>query len=111
MGRFRQKAGDSARRVLLSCCAISLSGCMTMGLRAAVDVTFEAPPETPGRALVYVDETYVGILGQVMQQGLRLTEGEHRISVEKTGYYPFDTVVVSRRQPIRVEVELLRLPD
>jgi len=84
---------------------------MTMGLRAAVDVSFKAPPETPGRALVYIDETYVGILAQVMQQGLRLTEGQHRITVEKTGYYPFDTVVVSNRQPITVEVELLRLPD
>jgi hypothetical protein len=83
-----------------------------MGLRAAVDVTFKAHPETPGRALVYVDETYVGTLAQVMHQGgLRLIEGQHRISVQKTGYYPYDTVVVSKRNPITVEVEMLRLPD
>jgi hypothetical protein len=88
------------------------SGCMTMGLRSAVDVTLAAPPETPGRALVYVDETYIGTLAQIMHQGgLRLPEGKHRISVEKTGYYPYDTVVVSKRHPITVEVELLRLPD
>ena len=98
-------------RVLLFSCAMAMTGCMTMGLRAAVDVSFKAPPETPGRALVYVDETYVGTLAQVMQQGLRLIEGKHRISVEKTGYYPYDTVVVSSRKPITVEVALLRLPD
>lgn len=85
---------------------------MTMGLRSAVDVTLVAPPETPGRALVYVDETYIGTLAQVIHLGgLRLPEGKHRISIEKTGYYPFDTVVVSRRHPIRLEVEMLRLPD
>lgn len=89
----------------------SSSACMTMGLRSAVDVSFAAPPETPGRALVYVDETYVGTLAQVMHRGMRLPEGKHRISVEKTGYYPFDVVVVSNRQPIAVEVELLALPD
>jgi len=87
------------------------SACMTMGLRSAVDVSFAAPPETPGRALVYVDESYVGTLAQVMRQKLRLPEGKHRISVEKTGYYPFDVVVVSARKPLEVEVELLRLPD
>jgi hypothetical protein len=90
---------------------MTLVGCMTMGLRSAVDVTFQAAPQTPGRALVYVDGTFVGTLAQVMHQGMRLTEGKHRISVEKTGYYPFDTVVVSNRHPISVEVELLPLPD
>lgn len=84
---------------------------MTMGLRSAVDVTFQAAPQTPGRALVYVDGTFVGTLAQVMHQGMRLTEGKHRISVEKTGYYPFDAVVVSNRHPISLEVELLPLPD
>lgn len=88
-----------------------LVGCMTMGLRSAVDVTFQAAPQTPGRALVYVDGAFVGTLAQVMHQGMRLTEGKHRISVEKTGYYPFDAVVVSNRHPISLEVELLPLPD
>jgi len=97
--------------LLICLAATAAAGCMTMGLRAAVDVSFSAPPETPGRALVYVDETYIGTLAQVKRQGLRLTEGKHRISVEKTGYYPFDTVVLSKRQPIAVEVELLPLPD
>jgi len=95
---------------LLSGCVL-LSGCMTMGLRSAVDVSFQAAPETPGRALVYVDGVFIGTLAQVMHRGMRLPEGKHRISVEKTGYYPFDAVVVSNRYPIAVEVELLPLPD
>lgn len=96
---------------LLSGGMTMVSGCMTMGLRSAVDVSFQAAPETPGRALVYVDGVFVGTLAQVMHQGMRLPEGKHRISVEKTGYYPFDIVVVSNRHPIAVEVELLLLPD
>lgn len=91
--------------------AVVLAGCATMGLRSAVDVKFSAPPDAPGRALVYVDEQYIGNLAQVVHQGLRLPEGKHRITVEKTGYQPFDTVVVSDRYPIEIQVELLELPD
>lgn len=82
-----------------------------MGVRSAVDFTVEVAEGTPGSALVYIDEHYIGTLGAVQARGLRLPEGEHRISVEKTGYFPYDTVVVSDLKPIHLKVRLLRLPE
>ena len=82
-----------------------------MGLRSAVDFTVEVSKDTPGSALVYVDGSYVGTLAAVAARGLRLPEGKHRISVEKTGYFPYDAVVVSKLHPIHLKVELLPLPD
>jgi hypothetical protein len=82
-----------------------------MGLRSAVDFTVQIEPGTPGSALVYVDEHYIGTLAAVAARGLRLPEGEHRISVEKVGYFPYDRVVESDLQPIHLEVALLKLPE
>lgn len=90
---------------------VALSGCATMGVRSAVDLTVEVEEETPGSALVYIDEQYIGTLRAVEVRGLRLPEGEHRISIEKTGYFPYDTVVVSDLKPIHLKVRLLRLPE
>lgn len=91
--------------------ALSLPGCMTMGLRSAVDLTVEMSSDSPDAALVYVDEQYVGTLKAVAVRGLRLPEGKHRISVEKVGYFPYDKIVVSEIDPIHLKVQLLRLPD
>ncbi len=86
-------------------------GCATMGLRSVVPMKVERPEGTPKDALVYVDEQYVGTLDLVAKNGMRIPEGEHRLSVEKNGYYPYDTIIVSDRDPIVVRVELLKLPD
>jgi len=82
-----------------------------MGLRSAVDLTVEVAKEPPGSALVYVDGHYVGTLAAVAARGLRLPEGKHRISVEKTGYFPYDAIVISKVEPIHVKVDLLPLPE
>lgn len=82
-----------------------------MGVRSAVDLTVEVEDGTPGSALVYIDEQYIGTLAAVRARGLRLPEGEHRVSVEKTGYFPYDAVVVSDLKPIHLKVRLLRLPE
>lgn len=91
--------------------SLLLSGCATMGLRSAVDMTVEAKADAPGNALVYIDGKYIGTLKAVSVRGVRIPEGEHRITVEKSGYFPYDEVVVSDLKPIHLEVELLRLPD
>jgi hypothetical protein len=88
-----------------------LLGCATQGLRPAVTMHVERHEDTPKGALVYVDEQYIGTLGQVAARGVRLPEGEHRVTVEKTGYFPFDTIVVSDREPIQLDVRLVRLPE
>ena len=67
--------------------------------------------ETPRDASVYIDEQFVGFLGVVAARGVRLPEGEHRISVEKVGYFPWDRLVISDRTPIALNVELRRIPE
>jgi hypothetical protein len=37
--------------------------------------------------------------------------GQHRITVEKEGYFPWDKLVEADRQPIHLEVELVPIPD
>jgi len=87
------------------------TACATQGLRAAVTMHLERHEGTPRDALVYVDEQYIGTLSYVAARGVRLPEGEHRVTVEKAGYFPYDVIVVSDREPIYLDVRLERLPD
>ncbi len=82
-----------------------------MGLRSAVDLKVQVAPGTPKNALVYIDEHYIGTLAALEAKGVRLPEGEHRLMVEKTGYFPFDRIVISEVKAIDLKIELLRLPD
>jgi hypothetical protein len=86
-----------------------LCGCQAQ--RAAVHLSLARAVETPRDASVYIDEQFVGFLGVVAARGVRLPEGEHRISVEKVGYFPWDRLVVSDRKPIALNVELRRIPE
>jgi hypothetical protein len=79
--------------------------------RAAVRLSIERGAATPRDASVYIDEQFVGFLGVVAVRGVRLPEGEHRITVEKVGYFPWDQLVVSDRKPIELEVELRKIPE
>ena len=79
--------------------------------RAAVRLSMARAAETPRDATVYIDEQFVGFLGVVAARGVRLPEGEHRITVEKVGYFPWDRLVVSDRQPISLLVELRKIPE
>ncbi|MET0411870.1 MAG: PEGA domain-containing protein [Polyangiaceae bacterium] len=66
---------------------------------------------TPRDASVYIDEQFVGFLGVVQARGVRLPEGEHRITVQRDGYFPWDRLVISDRTPIALHVELVPIPD
>jgi hypothetical protein len=79
--------------------------------RAAVSLSVDRAANTPRDASVFIDEQFVGYLGVVAARGVRLPEGEHRITVEKVGYFPWDELVVSDRQPIHLKVELRRIPE
>lgn len=87
------------------------TACATQGLRPAVTLHVQRHEEAPRSALVYVDEQYIGTLSYVAARGVRLPEGEHRVTVEKAGYFPYDVIVVSDREPIHLEVKLVRLPE
>ncbi len=79
--------------------------------RAAVRLEVVRAAESPRDASVYIDEQFVGFLGVVAARGVRLPEGEHRISVEKVGYFPWDELVVSDRKTISIKVTLRKIPD
>jgi hypothetical protein len=102
------------RRVVLGLAVLSLgafaaSGCQVH--RAAVRLSMERVASTPRDASVYIDEQFVGFLGVVAARGVRLPEGQHRITVEKVGFFPWDQLVVSDRKPIHLKVELRPIPD
>jgi hypothetical protein len=86
-----------------------LSGCT--GVRAAVSMKLRPEASAPPDASVKIDEQFIGLLGYVAAKGVRLPEGEHRVTIECEGYYPWDRIVVSDREPILLNVSLRRLPD
>jgi PEGA domain len=79
--------------------------------RAAVSLGIQISKESPGDASVFIDEEYVGPLGYVAAHGVRLPIGEHRITVKREGYFPWDRLVVADRKPVTLEVTLDRIPD
>lgn len=81
------------------------------GPTPAVSLKVARTQRTPPDASVKIDEQFIGLLGYVSAKGVRLPEGEHRITVEREGYFPWDRIVVSDRKPIRLEVDLIPLPD
>jgi hypothetical protein len=107
----RPVTGGLPIALMLGSTAFVSTGCATMGLRSAVNMTVTLAPGTPASALVYFDEKYIGPLGVIAKRGVRVSEGKHRITVEKTGYFPVDVMVVSRVQPIVLEIEMLKLPE
>jgi hypothetical protein len=85
-----------------------VSGC---GPSASFRLQLARTKRTPPDASVTIDEQYVALLGEVTARGVRLPEGEHRITVEREGYFPWDRIVVSDGKPIRLEVDLVPIPD
>jgi hypothetical protein len=93
--------------------AILLGACPGCGSqpRAAVSLSFSYAKRAPADASVSIDEQYIGPLGYVAAHGVRLPEGEHRISVTKAGYFPWDRLVDAGRDPIKLDIVLEPVPD
>jgi hypothetical protein len=67
----------------------------------------------PDDALVTIDDRYVDKLGRIEKRGIKLPAGEHRVTVEQVGYFPYDVIIVADPdQPTEtVKVELTEVPD
>ena len=67
----------------------------------------------PPNASVTIDDQFVGTLDVVAARGVALPPGQHRVSVEAAGFFPFDQIVEAQEggAPIRVEVKLVPVPD
>ena len=106
-----QRQGVLARRRALEICAsVGMAWACDM-TRSAVSLRVKPHPKTPLDASVWIDEEFVALLGQVAARGVRLPEGEHRITIEREGYFPWDRIVVSDREPIHLDVRLIPIPD
>lgn len=103
--------GVSSRRAALAGLLALIAGACQPSVRAAVTLSMKRRPKTPADASVYIDEEYVGPLGYVAARGVRLPVGEHRITVTKDGYFPWDRLVVADRKPVELSVELVPIPD
>jgi hypothetical protein len=97
--------------VLVLALGLSTPACQSNVGRAAVSLKMDLSRQSPGDASVFIDEEYVGPLGYVAARGVRLPVGEHRITVQRDGYFPWDRLVVADRQPIHLSVELEPIPD
>lgn len=107
--------GITIRSQRLGCLILLLLGTLVAGgctvHRAAVTLSLSRHKGSPRDASVYIDEQFVGFLGVVSARGVRLPEGEHRLTVQKDGYFPWDQLVTSDRQPIRLDVQLQKIPQ
>jgi hypothetical protein len=95
---------------LILALVVAASAC-TQNVRAAVTLRLQRTPSTPPDAIVMIDEQFIGPLAYVAAHGVRLPVGEHRITVQKEGYFPWDRLVEADRQPIRLDVRLIPIPD
>jgi hypothetical protein len=93
--------------------AILLGACPGCGPQpvAAVSMSMSYQKQTPADASVTIDEQYIGPLGYVAAHGVRLPEGEHRISVTKAGFFPWDRLIVAGSEPVKLDVALEPIPD
>lgn len=95
---------------IIALVASLLIGCIH-DVTPANTLRLKRDPQTPRDASVIIDEQYVAPLNVVAAQGVRLPVGEHRISVEKAGFFPYDRLVVSDRETIVLDVKLEPIPD
>jgi hypothetical protein len=67
----------------------------------------------PADARVTIDDEIVGTLDIVVARGVALPLGQHRISVERPGFFPCDKLVNVKDgdPPVRVECKLVPVPD
>jgi hypothetical protein len=66
-------------------------------------------------ATVTIDDQHIGPLASVRQRGVALPPGQHTVTIENPGFFPWDRVVVApddaNAQPIVLDVQLTKIPD
>ena len=62
-------------------------------------------------AQVTIDDIPVGALAFVQARGVALPPGKHRITVERSGYFPWDAVVEAKDDPVYLQITLVPVPD
>jgi hypothetical protein len=62
---------------------------------------------------VVVDDQIVGTLEMVRARGVAMPPGNHRVTVERDGFFPFDTIVDAKEgeRVVHLEAKLVPIPD
>jgi hypothetical protein len=91
--------------------ALILAGCAAGPPRTTSLRVQGTPPMYD--ASVTIDEKYLGAFSYVAAHGVALPPGRHQITVEKTGFFPWDKQVEAHEgdPPIRLDVVLIKIPD
>ena len=87
---------------LASSCQLTAYPASTISLRVRGNVA---------DAQVTIDDIPVGVLAFVAARGVALPPGRHRITVERTGYFPWDALVEAKDDPIYLQITLVPIPD
>jgi len=68
---------------------------------------------TPPDARVVGDDQIVGTLEMVRVRGVAMPPGNHRVTVERDGFFPFDTIVLAKEgeKVVHLEAKLVPIPD
>jgi hypothetical protein len=85
-----------------SACQILTNSAQTVSLRVQGNV-----PD----AQVTIDDIPIGALNYVAAHGVALPPGKHRVTVERSGYFPWDAVLEAQDEPIHLDVKLVPIPD
>jgi hypothetical protein len=99
----------TVRRLAAPALAIALAACaVTPPPTTSLRVKGAAPDAT-----VTIDDLYIGPFAYVARHGVALPPGKHRITVEKTGFFPWDRLVEAHEgdPPLQLEVTLAKVPD
>lgn len=99
---------SSLPKAFLAAAALAaLAGCGAAMKPTSLKVSGNVPD-----AAVTIDDQYIGSLKFVSGKGVALPPGKHRITVERTGYFPWDRLVeATSDQPITLDVQMVPIPD
>jgi hypothetical protein len=97
------------RRALLVATALAGASCQLTGYPSPT-VSLRVQGNV-GDAQITIDDIPVGALSFVAARGVALPPGRHRITVERTGYFPWDALVEAKSDPIHLQITLVPVPD
>lgn len=108
--RWARGARRGLGALALTAAVSSLAACPPAKAPRTVSLRLVGDPPT---ASVTIDEQFVGTLDVVARRGVALPPGQHRVTVEAAGYFPFDELVTAREGdgPIRLSAKLVPIPD